>query len=384
MGSIKLGSVNGILVKIHWTFFFLPAWILFSNLASGLGLATALISVTFILALFVCVLLHEFGHAFAAKIYGIHTRDITLLPIGGVARLERMPKKPLQELVVAFAGPLVNVVIAGILLGALIAGGNTISLSLAPQSVGSFFSNLMFVNLFLVVFNMIPAFPLDGGRVFRAILAIFFGYGQATQIAAVTGQVIAVGLALLALFVVGNPFLIIISLFIFFAAAGEARGVRFQESLEGYKVGDAMLTQFQAVRASNQIEEVLPSAYYGFQRDFPVIEDSEVIGMVRREDLLAASLRNEGPVPIGNYMSTRFSRADVNDPLLETIENAGVNQERVIPVFSGENLVGLLDPNHMQEVLQSKSRRFTHNQPIREDGQEISPFSRTNAFSGRN
>src|SRR5947199_7334358 len=182
--SLPIFRVAGIQLRIHITFLLLIAWLAFSYYAQS-GSAAAASRVIFVLLLFLCVVLHEFGHAFAAKAFGINTPDITLLPIGGVARLERMPEKPTQELVIALAGPMVNVVIA---LGLFVVGGSQAFLNPSPPGGGGLIANLMTLNILLLLFNLLPAFPMDGGRVLRALLATRLSYARATQVAASIGQ----------------------------------------------------------------------------------------------------------------------------------------------------------------------------------------------------
>src|SRR5688572_28514191 len=214
-GSWRLGRIAGIKVFVHWTFFLLIGWIFAMHLMTGRGVASAAMGVVFILVLFACVLLHELGHALAARRYGIATRDITLLPIGGVARLERIPRNPTHELVVALAGPAVNVVIAFLIFVGLLAVNRGPISTQFLELQGGFFVQLLAVNIFLVLFNMIPAFPMDGGRVLRALLARRLHYARATAFAARVGQVIAVVLGVLGLFVLGNPMLLLVALFVF-------------------------------------------------------------------------------------------------------------------------------------------------------------------------
>ena len=186
--SLKLGSFAGIRVYLHWTFVLLLGWILFSHLGQGHEWAEAWRGVGFIIALFGCVLLHEFGHALTAKRYGIRTRDITLLPIGGIARLERLPENPRHELWVTLAGPAVNVVIAGVLFAVLYFVYPVNEFSQARLLEGNFLVRLMWVNVFLGAFNLLPAFPMDGGRVLRALLSMRLGRARATRLAASIGQ----------------------------------------------------------------------------------------------------------------------------------------------------------------------------------------------------
>src|SRR5438552_9476749 len=217
--SIKIARIAGIDVRIHITFLLFLTWIGFTYYQVG-GSAAAIDGVLFILALFGCVLLHEFGHALAARGFGIRTPDITLLPIGGVARLERMPDKPWQELVVAIAGPLVNVVIAAVLTFALGLHLEWEHLERVNQPGIAMLAKLASVNIGLVLFNLIPAFPMDGGRVLRALLALALPYSRATQIAAGVGQALSLVFGIVGLF--ANPMLILIAFFIFLGAQQEA------------------------------------------------------------------------------------------------------------------------------------------------------------------
>src|SRR5512147_1158685 len=218
--SWKIGTLAGIELRIHVTFLLLLGWVGAAHWMSGKSLDAALNGLAFILALFGCVLLHELGHSLAARKYGIPTRDITLLPIGGVARLERMPEKPAQEFWVALAGPAVNVVIAALLFAWLNITNGWAPLSRLNVASGPFLERLLVANVWLVLFNLIPAFPMDGGRVLRAVLASRMEYVRATQIAAVVGQGLALVFGLIALF--GNPMLLFIALFVWIGASQEA------------------------------------------------------------------------------------------------------------------------------------------------------------------
>jgi Zn-dependent protease len=225
--SWKIGQLAGIGIHLHWTFFLLPALVVVQVLAGGGAIGAAVNAVVFVLAIFGCVVLHELGHALTARRFGIATRDITLLPIGGVARLDRMPKNPWQELAIAAAGPAVNVAIAVALIAGLVAGSLLTQTPAAATLAGSWFVNLIWINIALVVFNLLPAFPMDGGRVLRSLLAMSMPHLRATKIAASIGQVLAVGLAIVGLFV--NPMLTLVALFVFLAARGEARMAELEE-----------------------------------------------------------------------------------------------------------------------------------------------------------
>jgi stage IV sporulation protein FB len=218
--SLNIGSVAGTAIRIHVTFLLFLAWIFGVNYFSG-GPQVAWSSLLFVVLLFLCVLLHEFGHIFTARGFGVRTPDVILLPIGGVARLERIPEKPSEEFLIAIAGPAVNVVIALLLMavgGANLSAGH-LSSTLEASNV-SMVDRLAAVNLFLALFNLIPAFPMDGGRVLRALLASRLGYVRATEIAAMIGQGVALVLGFLGLF--GNPLLLFIAIFVYLAASSEA------------------------------------------------------------------------------------------------------------------------------------------------------------------
>ncbi len=243
----KLGKLSGIGVYIHWSFWLLPAWIFMS---AGGSIAGAIGSVLFVFAIFGCVVLHEMGHALMARHYGIGTRDITLFPIGGVANLERIPRRPSQELAIAVAGPAVNVVIAGLLFVLLLFAGASTQGLIFSFTGGSFLLNLLVVNVALVVFNMLPAFPMDGGRVLRALLAMRKPYLRATEIAVRVGQAVAIGLGLLSLQAGGT--LLFVAIFVFLAASAELASVRRQEQSPLASVIDSVAWQQQPNEAPSE------------------------------------------------------------------------------------------------------------------------------------
>jgi Zn-dependent protease len=228
-GSLKLGRFFGVDLFIHGTFWLLPAFVLLSGL-SGSGWESAIVDTAFLLTVFGCVVLHEYGHVFAARLYGIRTRDITLYPIGGAASLERMPEKPLPEIVIALAGPAVNVAIAFVLGVLLLLTG-----VLAAPTVGilpsahEFLVRVLAANIGLVLFNLIPAFPMDGGRVLRAVLSLVTDRATATDAAATVGKVIAVGLFAIAL-VSFQPFLMFLAVSVYMLGSQEAAYVRQRET----------------------------------------------------------------------------------------------------------------------------------------------------------
>ncbi len=247
--SWKVGEVAGIGIFIHWTFPLIIGWVILNGVGQGETAPQLALAVALVLAIFVCVVLHELGHALTAKRFGVRTRDITLLPIGGVARLERIPEDPAQEFWIAIAGPAVNVVIAAVLFMVVLALGGAwyfgFDLALTPVA---FLENLLLINVFLVLFNLLPAFPMDGGRVLRAVIAHFSGdYVGATQIAANVGQMMAILFGIVGLFG-GGPFLIFIALFVYLGAQEEAHMVQMRSLVRGVPVREAMMTRIRSLR----------------------------------------------------------------------------------------------------------------------------------------
>src|ERR1700737_3033779 len=295
--SLPIIRIAGIQLRIHITFLLLIGWLAFGYYAEG-GSAVAAARVVFILLLFVCVVLHEFGHAFAAKAFGINTPDITLLPIGGVARLERMPEEPLQELIIALAGPAVNVVIALCLF--LVIGTRGL---LNPETVqgGDMIAQLLTINVVLVLFNLLPAFPMDGGRVLRALLATRLSYARATQIAANIGQACAFVFGFLGL--IGNPFLIFIALFVYVGASQEAALAQMRNVSRTFPVSSAMVREFRTLPKDATLEEAVDALLATSQHDFPVVdENGGVAGILTRHDLIAALRKNDPGLRGGDVM----------------------------------------------------------------------------------
>jgi stage IV sporulation protein FB len=300
--SFPIGRLFGSEVRVHVTFFLLLAWIAIAHYQQG-GTQAAVEGVGFILALFACVVAHEFGHALAARRYGIRTPDITLLPIGGLARLERMPEQPRQEIIVALAGPAVNVVIAAVLILFMNAGFDMAALQGLDNPSLSFLMRLASVNVFLVIFNLIPAFPMDGGRVFRAVLALWLPRRQATNIAAKVGQALAFAFGFIGL-VGGNPLLIFIAIFVYLAATAEAQMVGLQDVSRNLGVSDAMITHFQSLGAQATIAEAAELLLRTTQHEFPIVDGAgKLRGMLTRNAMVAALSKSGGTTPVIEAMA---------------------------------------------------------------------------------
>lgn len=280
------------MVYIHATFLLLLGWVALSHFLDGHGPEEAIRGILFILLVFACVVMHEYGHALTARRFGIRTRDITLLPIGGVARLERLPRDPAQELVVALAGPLVNAMIAAVLYAVALYLEVAASMTSVRLVGGDLLSKLLWVNVALVVFNMLPAFPMDGGRVLRAMLAERMEYARATRTAANVGQGMAFLFGFLGLFL--NPFLIFVALFVYLGAEAEAQRVKYQSAVRGLPVRQAMQTRFVTLAPEDSLGHAMEVLLAGSQQDFPVVTNGHVVGLLTRRDLLSA-LQQRGP-----------------------------------------------------------------------------------------
>ncbi|MHB0954826.1 MAG: site-2 protease family protein [Pirellulaceae bacterium] len=341
MRGWKITEIAGIGVYIHWTFLLLPFLVASSALSSGSGMAVAVEAVLFVLAIFVCVVLHELGHALMARRFGIGTRSITLLPIGGVASLDRMPERPSQELAVALAGPAVNVAIAAVLfvvLGTI----DTIGAVFTPAAImGSFLIRLFWANLALVIFNMLPAFPMDGGRVLRSLLAMFTSFGRATNVAAAVGQMMAVLFALVGIYS-QHWMLVFVAAFVFLAGRAEAASVRARSALEGWHVGDAMRRQFQMVPASISLDEAARTALFVSQDDFPVIKDNRLVGMLSKPYALQMLSQGQGHLRVEEVMQKDIPMLEQDAPLSETVSQMQLGNYTSLPVAHAGRLVGIL------------------------------------------
>jgi Zn-dependent protease/CBS domain-containing protein len=347
--SLNIGTIAGTAVRVHITFLLFLVWIFAADYASG-GPDEAWTGLLFMVLLFMCVLAHEFGHIFTARAFGVATPDVTLLPIGGVARLERIPEEPRQEFLIAIAGPAVNVVIGFALM--LLAGAHLDPVALRVDNAHiSMLDRLANVNLFLAVFNMIPAFPMDGGRVLRALLAIRLGYTHATETAASIGQAVAFLLGFIGLF--SNPLLIFIAVFVYLAASSEAHMVAMRAMAHGVPVTNAMVTQFAKLTPQAHVDEAVETLLRTSQSEFPVVDASDKpVGLLGRGDLIRA-VKQRGP-------DARL--ADVMSPTVPTVSHRAcleealrLLQEKSAPavavVDADGRLVGLVTSETIGEML---------------------------------
>ncbi|MDI4665067.1 site-2 protease family protein [Xanthobacter autotrophicus] len=359
--SLTIGRLGETAIRIHVTFLLFLVWIWAAYYRAG-GSSAAWEGVLFVALLFGCVLLHELGHVFAARHYGVKTPDITLWPFGGIANLERIPEKPSQELVVAIAGPLVNVVIALVLLIVLnmSLGGTDITaetLAKIEDPRTSILVKLAGANIFLVVFNLIPAFPMDGGRVLRALLAMNMGYSKATATAASIGQGLAIGMGLLGIFT--NPMLMIIGVFVFLAASGEAGQAQLKEASRGLLVSDAMITHFETLGPQSTVDDAADALIRSTQKEFPVVDGAGHLRGVLTRDAMIRAMKDQGP----QTAVIEVMQADV--PVVEARSKLDAALKLIISarapavgvVDAGGKLVGLLTPENVGELMMLHAAR---------------------------
>ncbi len=354
--SLPIATIAGTVVRVHVTFLLFLVWIGGTHWRLG-GQAAALDGVLFIVLLFACVLAHEFGHVFAARRYGIRTPEVTLWPIGGVASLERIPDKPREELVVALAGPAVNVVIGLaliLILGATVDGAAMTELE-NPRA--GLLARLAAANIFLVVFNLIPAFPMDGGRVLRALIAMRRPHAEATRIAARIGQGAAFAFALLGLFT--NPMLIVIGLFIYLAATAEAQHVSFRDGTQGLPVREAMMRPIETLTPGASLDDAVDLLIRTAQKEFPVVDGAGRPKGLLTKDALIRALRDGGPgTPVGEIMTRDVPSVGHWHPLETSLQALTQSKAPALMVVDDAGrLVGLLTPENVGEMMLVRSAR---------------------------
>ena len=371
--SLKVGELAGTAVYVHVTFFVLLAWIgVVDGLEKG-SFTAAVEAVGFTTTLFGCVVLHEFGHALMARRFGIRTRDIILFPFGGVGRLERIPEVPSQELRIALAGPAVSVGIAAGLFAALRLQGSAPRLEDFGIGDASFTERLMFINAGLAVFNLLPAFPMDGGRVLRALLAMRFDYARATEVAARIGQGVAVLFAIVG--ALTNPLLVIIALFVWMGAAAEAGVVQFKRALRGVTVGTAMRTEFGELAPGDALGRAAEMAIRHAQSDFPVLLDGRVVGVLTRRDLVRRLSEDGADRTVGDVMHRTFETVDSSEPLDAVFGRLQQEPDTILLVTDHGRLAGLVGLDEITNLLRIR-RAVARRQPT-VMGEEVPTHRRT-------
>jgi Zn-dependent protease len=345
--SARLGRFAGIDVYVHVTFLLLLVWVGMLAWQQTGSVAGVLASLELVVLLFLCVVLHEYGHALTARRFGIGTRSITLLPIGGLALLESMPRDPRQEILVALAGPAVNLAIAAVLFVLIGIGGRPGALiSLDPA--GGLLRTLLAANLMLAVFNLLPAFPMDGGRVLRAALALRMDRVRATRVAARVGQTLAIGLGLLGL--MGNPFLILIAVFVWIGAGSEALAVEADAGLSGRPAAQAMITAFHSLAPGDPLSRAVDLTLATTQKDFPVLDGEEVVGVLTQAGIMRG-LRDLGASGQVSAVMAPAQVADASTPLATLLTRVQASDTRLVCITRDGRLVGLVDLENISEFL---------------------------------
>lgn len=358
--TLRIATVSGIPIYLHWSFWLLIAWVVLSGLFSEHA------SIDFILwrlllmgGLVISVILHELGHAFAAKAFGIPTRDITMYPFGGVASVARIPDKPLQELIVALAGPLVNILLIGVLNIATWLLGQPVEWSadtfmyhgrgMPPLHV--WLLSLSFMNGILALFNLLPAFPMDGGRVLRALLATKLPYVKATQIAAIVGQAFAVLFILVGIY--GNPFLILIGFFVFVAAAQERQHAEERTAMKGLTVADALLREIPVLTVNQTLGDAIRLLLDSQARSFLIVDPwGAPVGSLSREQIIAALHQGHSrETSLTQVMDTDLLIVPPTMPLHEAFQYLNERHKPFLVVMEMGRLMGIIDAENIAEYL---------------------------------
>jgi Zn-dependent protease len=358
-GGLPLFAFRGIKVLVHWTFIILPAWIAFAGMMEGLGWSMILGRIGLVLIVFVCVVLHEFGHALTAQAFGIGTRDITLLPIGGVASLERMPEEPRQEFWITVAGPSVNLVIAILSFLVILALGLDMTVDDLFLGATTWTKVLLFLfsaNVMLFLFNLIPAFPMDGGRILRSLLSMRMPRDRATRIAAGVGRMFAVAFVLFGL-MWGHIFLALIGVFIFFAAGAESRMVQQQTALRGVPVRAVMRTRFWAMPHDATVQQAVDELLAGGDHDMLVLEQGRYKGVLTRRDLIQALSDQKQSTTLGQLPMKEVPAVGPESDVNSAYVNLLTGRYPLMPVISQGKLVGVLEPENLAEYMMVRDAR---------------------------
>lgn len=355
-GSLYLGSVFGIRLQVHWTFLLIIIWAIIVGWRSGGTSQAVFWMIGYVLAIFACVVLHEFGHALTARHYHIATRKITLLPIGGVASLARMPEEPRQELLVAMMGPAVNVAIAGLLYFFVRAqfpifqDAEAAKVFFQSVNADNFLLYLFITNIALVVFNVIPAFPMDGGRILRALLSFKMDRVRATEIAANLGQVIAVLFFVIGL--TGNIILVFIGVFVFFGASGEYMMVRQMSMLKGHRVREAMMSVYTVFKPSDTLEQVGRILLSGTEKHFVVTgNEDEVLGVLYKKKLMEAFQSRQKNLLVQDVMDRNYKQVGPLEELSEIYRTVQASPYNFFPVVENGKLAGVIDMENINEFM---------------------------------
>jgi Zn-dependent protease len=351
--SIPIGRVFGITLRLHVTFLLLLAWVAYEAFGVG-GVSAARWELARVCLVFACIALHELGHSVVAQQLDVEVKSITLLPIGGVAALRRIPENPWQEIAITLAGPMVNAAIAVVLFP--FAGMPSLqelvtALVTIPHSLGGLTRALVGTNIALFVFNFIPAFPMDGGRLLRATLALALSYRRATAIAATVGQGIAILFVLFGWMKFNAPILIIIGVFIFLGAEGEERMVRMRSLLRELEVDDVMSRDFAVLAPQAKVTDGLRMVYQTGQDDFPVMDGDQLVGLVSRSAMVEAANKTGPDITVADVMDTEVPVVSPQDKVAHVYEEMMSEGHTSFPVLGGDRVIGLLSPENISRYM---------------------------------
>lgn len=351
-GAYKILTIRGINIFIHWTFLLLIGWVLLVNVSAGNNIEQLTWSILFILAVFACVTLHELGHALMAARFGIKAKNIVLLPIGGIASIEKFPDNPRQELAISIAGPVVNIIIATLLWLVLLP--NT-AFAETPKDMSimhghDFIYNLRVVNIGLAVFNLIPAFPMDGGRILRALLGFKLNYIQATTIATNVGKVIAVAFIALGILLI-NPFLPVIGIFIIFSAGAEEYYLRLKSLVKGIKLNEVLMYDYNSLQANMTVQEAANVLNSNHNKYFILMDGVNPIGAINRLEIVKAIAAMNYTTPLSKMATEELEYLDGDKEIDTVLEKLAHNEERIFPVMDSSHFMGVVNLNHIIEYL---------------------------------
>jgi Zn-dependent protease/predicted transcriptional regulator len=338
--SFQIGKLFGIPIRMHLTFLLLLFFVGVSGSKYG-GPTGTLFGIISILLIFLCVVLHEIGHSLVARHYGIVVRDIILLPIGGVSEMEEIPQDPKQEISISIVGPLVSFSLAVIFCILSVGTGQRIGFGQLSIFKGNMIANLFWINLVLGIFNLLPAFPMDGGRVLRGILATRIDSVRATKVAVGVGQVFAILLFFFGIFF--NLWLALIAIFIYLGAEGEERMVAMRTTLSRSPVKLAMLTDIHTVSPEETLGQVLERICHSLQQDFPVIENEKVVGILTKEIIFSALHKHEKEARVREVMNKDFVTTTEDASLSDIFKKMTANKLSVIPVMKNQKLRGMIN-----------------------------------------
>jgi Zn-dependent protease/predicted transcriptional regulator len=347
--SWRIGRIAGIDVDVHATFTLLILYVAIVEYQRTRSVAAVVVAIVFILVIFASVVAHEYGHALTARRYGVGTRGITLLPIGGVARLDRLPAKPQQEFAIAVAGPIVSLLIVVLLYLVLRLSGTSVLIQDVGSLGGSFLARVMWVNVFIVAFNLLPAFPMDGGRMLRAALAMKLGNVRATAIAARVGKLFALLFGIVGFYT--NPFLVFIAVFVWLGAAGEETHSRVTAALHDVPVEQLMIADVRTLQVDDALARAVEHLLAGFQQDFPVIDGSEVVGVLTRNDLVKALAQHGAGARVGEHMRKEVCFTHTLESVERAFERLQKHECQTMPVLRDGTLVGVLTLENVGEFV---------------------------------